>query len=106
MRAIATFLRRHALVRLFLTHTAIGYGVSTLFVAAILLLDLGGLASLIASQHAETVVLLLWFFIGLTFASVQMGMAIMSLGDEAPPGGGKRQRTPLLAPVRIKASEG
>lgn len=103
MRAIRSFLRRHALVRLFIVHTLIGYAISTLFVGALIGFDLGGLATLVAKQHAEPFILLLWFFVGLTFASVQMGMAIMSLTDERPPGSGKRQRveTGALAAIKV-----
>lgn len=105
MRAIRSFLRRHALVRLFIVHTLIGYAISTLFVGALIGFDLGGIGTLISNQHAEPFIVLLWFFVGLTFASVQMGMAIMSLTDERPPGGGKRQRAPhgALAAIKLDA---
>jgi hypothetical protein len=103
MRAIRAFLRRHALVRLFIVHTLIGYGLATLFVGALIGFDLGGIATLIANQDAEPFILLLWFFVGLTFASAQMGMAIMSLTDEQPPRGGKRARVRRGAFARARA---
>ncbi len=104
MRPIEAFLRRHALVRLFLVHTLIGYAIATLFVGALVVFNVGGLTTLVVRQHAEGFIVLLWFFSGLTFASVQMGAAIMSLADAPPPAGGKRARPPksaLLAAVRV-----
>lgn len=92
MAKVSSFLRRHPLVRLFITHTLIGYAISTLFVGGLLGFDAGGLRTLVLSQHAEPFVVLLWFFVGLTFASVQMGAAIMNLADGPPPAGGKRAR--------------
>lgn len=97
MQTVKTFLRRHALVRLFLVHTLIGYAIATLFVGGLIVFNIGGLTSLVVNQHAEPFIVLLWFFSGLTFASVQMGAAIMSLADPPPPGGGKRARIPPSA---------
>lgn len=101
---LPVFLRRHPLVRLFVTHTAIGFSISTLFIGGLIGFNAGGLRTLLVSQHAEPYAVLLWFFVGLTFASVQMGAAIMNLADAPPPGGGKRVRVtglPALAPVRV-----
>ncbi|MBL8536795.1 MAG: hypothetical protein JNM59_05270 [Hyphomonadaceae bacterium] len=96
MSSFISFFRRHALVRLFLANTLIGFGASGAFVGALLWVNAGGIATLIERQHAWPFVLLLWFFAGLTFASVQMGVAVMNLVDRDGGGGGKRQRTPLV----------
>lgn len=102
MRAFLRLLRRHALVRLFVVQSLIGFGISTAFVLALLVFNLGGFASLALRAGAWPFVIVLWFFVGLTFASVQMGMAIMSLVGDPPPGGGKRLPVePTLAPVRV-----
>lgn len=92
MRSALSFLRRHQLVRLFLTNAAIGFSASGIFIGALFGFNVGGIARLIATQHAWPFMLLLWFFAGLTFASVQMGVAVMNLRDGPPPAGGKRQR--------------
>lgn len=99
------------LIRLMLAHAAIGFGISTLFVLALLWSDLGGLSTLMQrSDLWPGPALLLWFFSGLTFASVQMGAAIILIGSgrEDGTGGGHRQRRraagpePVPVPVRTR----
>jgi hypothetical protein len=71
------------LVKFMLRHALIGYAVAIVFVGAILALDVGGLATLVrTSNFGLLAVALLTFFTGLTFASLQMGMAVMSLKGE------------------------
>jgi hypothetical protein len=80
------------LVKFMLRHALIGYAVAVVFVGAILALDVGGLATLVmTSSFGLLAVALLTFFTGLTFASLQMGMAVMSLKseDEDQDGGGE-----------------
>jgi hypothetical protein len=56
-------------------------------VAALLLLDVGGLGRLIFGAEARLLALaMLLAFFGLTFGSVAMGAAIMSLGRAEPRG--------------------
>jgi hypothetical protein len=71
-------------IRLLLRHALIGYAVATLFMLAILWRDLFGLATLMlqAPEHPLPLALL-WCFIGLTSAGVQMGIAIMAQGMDA-----------------------
>jgi hypothetical protein len=72
------------LVKFMLRHALVGYAAAIIFVAAILALDLGGLATLVStSRFGVLAVAMLTFFTGLTFASLQMGIAVMSLKDEA-----------------------
>lgn len=104
MSAIVRFLRRHALVRLYLVSVLTGFGLAAVFVGAIIAFDLGGIATLALRHGAWPFLILLWFFTGLTFASAQAGMAIMSLADEGQGGGGRRVRIPqrpALATVPI-----
>lgn len=70
-------------LRLLLLHALIGYAVATLFVLAILWRNLFGLAGLMlrAPEHPLPLALL-WFFIGLTFAGAQMGIAIMAQAED------------------------
>lgn len=92
------------LVKFMLRHALIGGGAAIVFVAAILALDVGGLATLIGtSSFGILAVALLTFFMGLTFGSLQMAFAVMSLKDneETPrddrPTG---DAVPELVPVR------
>lgn len=79
--SLAKFWSKHALVRLFALHAAVGFGLSALLVGAVLYFDAGGLGALML--RTPWTIALLWFFAGLTFASVQMGAAIMALGEGA-----------------------
>lgn len=70
------------LVRFLILHGLVGFGLSTLLIAAILWADPGGLGSLMlrASGHPWPL-LLLWFFSGLTLGGVQIAVAAMLLGQ-------------------------
>ncbi|EAP89284.1 hypothetical protein OA2633_00785 [Oceanicaulis sp. HTCC2633] len=72
------------LLRFLLRHAVLGMVIGIAFTALILVLDIGQIRTLTASDPAGMGVrLLLAFFIGSTFASLQMGIAVMY----APPGG-------------------
>ena len=96
------------LVKFMLRHALIGYAAAIIFVAAILALDVGGLRSLVeTSSLGMLAVALLTFFTGLTFASLQMGMAIMSLKNEEEDGNETGGHADLTAqwevqPVTVK----
>lgn len=90
------------LIRLMLTHGALGFGISAVFVAMLMGTDANGIATLLRSAETHPLpVLLLWFFCGLTFGSVQIGTAIMLLDTDDEPQGGTR--IPLAIPVRARA---
>lgn len=93
------------LLRLLIVNAAIGFGVSAIFVAALIWTDTGRLGTLIASSPVGWLAAgILFFFVGLTFASVQMGVAVMRL-DRDSGGSGKRLRPspmPVVVPVRVK----
>jgi hypothetical protein len=87
-----------------LRHAGVGFAVAAALVAAIILADPGGLGALIANPaHHPGPALLLWFFLGLTFGSAQIGFAIMLLGEpeERRPGGGTPARLRPV-PVRVR----
>ncbi len=89
------------LVRFLVRHAAIGFAIAILFVGALLALDAQGLRTLLrASSDGWLAGAILTFAMGLTFASVQMGAAVMLLSRRAdPPAGGRRRpRAPLPAP--------
>lgn len=68
------------LVRFMLRHALVGFAMAIAFVTLILALDLGGLATLASTSDLGVLaVALLTFFTGLTFASLQMGIAVMSM---------------------------
>lgn len=72
------------LLRFLIRHAVLGMAIGIAFTALILVFDIGHLRSLTAADPAGTGIrLLLAFFIGSTFASLQMGIAVMI----APPGG-------------------
>ena len=83
-------------------HAAIGFGLSTLLMAALFWADPGGVAGvLLRAPGHPWPALLLWFFCGLTLGAVQIGVAVM-LQDRPPDdddrGGGRRE------PVRLPAA--
>lgn len=73
------------LVRFLLGHALIGFGVAVPFVGLLLLLDVGHLRTLVTEPDFHPgAVLLLLFFVGLTFGSLQMGYAVWQAGKEGP----------------------
>jgi len=95
------------LVRFLALHAAIGFGVAALLVAAILLADPGGLGALLRREGVFPVALL-WFFLGLTYGSVQMGAAVMLLPHGPKGDRGHRALTGVpaawrLVPARVGA---
>lgn len=77
------------LVRFLLVHAAIGFAIAFVFVGGFLLADVGGMRTLmLASDIGMVAMLLFTFMTGLTFASVQMGVAVMLLGEPEDDGDG------------------
>ncbi|MCR9128179.1 MAG: hypothetical protein NXI12_01520 [Alphaproteobacteria bacterium] len=67
-----------ALVRFLIRHGLIGFVIGVAFTALILVLDIGSIRSMTAgSGEGLGVRLLLAFFVCTTFASAQMGVAVM-----------------------------
>lgn len=101
------------LVRFFFCHAAIGFGLAAGFVAGFVLADPHGAGGVLltAADHWWPAVVL-WFFVGLTFASVQIGAATMLLGhrdDRGPRGGLGLPARPMwerLVPVPIRQRAG
>lgn len=84
MPAHVLFLVRHALI---------GFALAAAFVGAMAWFDIAGLRSLAAQSGSTTVAfLVLGSFFGLTFASIQMGAAIMLMPQEEERGGGGSSR--------------
>lgn len=81
------------LLRLLLLHVAIGFLAATAFVAALLWSDPGGIGELLTHpREGRWPLLLLWFFTGLTFASAQLGAAVMRMDGRGNPGPPRARR--------------
>jgi hypothetical protein len=69
-------------VRFLGLHALVGFGLASVFVAAVIWSNAFGLGRLLLDTALHPMpVLLLWFFTGLTFGSVQMGAAVMFQND-------------------------
>ncbi len=101
MSPLRRFRRLPPLVRFMAGHGAIGFLISAIFLAGLLAADPGGMRHLLLSSAGSPwPAVVLWFFLGLTFGSVQTGIAIMLLGrDDDTPGGGHRMR---LVPIPVR----
>jgi len=91
------------LVRFLLVHAAIGFGLAFVFVGVLVAFDTGGLRTLMMSSDVGFAAFLLLVFLnGLTFGSVQIGVAVMLLGEEDgdQPNGGDRFWNRAWAHVR------
>jgi len=97
------------LVRFLMRHAAIGFGIAVVFVAVLLALDAQGLRTLMfRGPDGWLAAGVLAFAMGLTFGSVQMGVAVMLLTTREDGGSGRRYRTRgqgagrlVPAPVRL-----
>lgn len=73
------------LARFLAWHALVGFGIAIPFVAMLLWLDVGGLGGLIGgSETGIAEAALLTFFVGLTFGSLQMGIAVWQAGGQGP----------------------
>ncbi len=100
--AMHAWRRWPAAVRLFIGHGAVGFALGSLMIAALLLADPGGVATVLrhAAGHPGPM-LLLWFFLSLTLGVVQTAAAVMLMGYPEPPPrppGGK------LAPIVLSCT--
>ncbi|TDH63689.1 hypothetical protein E2C06_05015 [Dankookia rubra] len=89
-------------LRFFALQVAIGFGIASLFLAALLLSDLGGVGTLLCAPSAGVwPALLFWLFTGLTFGAVQFAVAL-GLAAMAEPGDdrGSFVAEPAYAAVR------
>lgn len=96
------------LIRLYITHVAIGFGIAAAFVAMLLYFNIANLWHLVSSSDKGWLaVLILWLANGIVFAGVQFAIAVMRLkDDDDEPRGGHRQRimrrVPQAIPVRAE----
>jgi len=93
-------------IRLILKHAAIGFGISAGFTAMILVFNVGNLWHLVTNtEEGPIAVIMLVVFGTITFGSVQIGYAIMTMADaDDDAKGGKRDALPVAdaAPVPVR----
>jgi len=102
------------LVALLMRNAALGFCVAALFIGAMVLFDVGGLGGLVMNSPDGLIAVgALTFATGLTFGSVQMGIAIMQLADadaddgpaEPGEGPGRRPRDDIFHRHRLALPE-
>lgn len=94
------------LIRLYIMQVVTGFGLSAVFVGALLWFNVANLWHLISGSDLGMVAgTMLWVFNGIVFAGVQFGISIMRMGDDDDSGGGKRQPRPAVRaePVAVTA---
>lgn len=92
------------LIRLYITHCAIGFGIAGLFVAMLVGFDIAGIGRLVlGSDMGWLAALMLWMTNGVVFAGVQFAIAVMRMAedDAPPPRGGLRHG---LVPIAVEAT--
>ncbi len=83
------------LIRLYIVCVATGFGISALFLAAMLWQDVAGLQRLIlGSDSGFVAALMLFVFQGVLFGGVQFAITIMSMGQDDPDQG-------KMIPIRV-----
>lgn len=80
------------LIRMYVTHTAIGFAISAVFTALVVAFDVAKLGYLISNVDGGWLAAFLFFMLnGIVFAGVQFGIAVMRMAgpqdDDEPPQG-------------------
>lgn len=93
------------LVRLYITSVATGFGLSVVFVMALLAMDVAGLRHLVLdTDKGWLAALMLVIFNGIVFAGVQFGIRVMGMADAGdPPKRGRPAPAASAEPVLVKA---
>ena len=94
------------LVRLYIKNVIMGFGLSAVFVGALLYLNVGNLWHLISTSNVGWIALvMLVFFNGVVFAGVQFAITIMRMeAQDDEPRGGKRIPVATSIPARVKVA--
>ncbi len=93
------------LVRLYIKQILIGFGLSAIFVAALLYTNVANLWHLVTSSEIGWIaVAMLFLFNGLVFAGVQFAIVIMQMaGEDDGPKGGRKVPVATNVPARVQA---
>ena len=91
------------LVRLYIKNVIMGFGLSAVFVGALLYSNVGNLWHLISTSNVGWIALvMLVFFNGVVFAGVQFAMTIMRMEErDDTPKGGNRVPVATNIPARV-----
>ncbi|MCB1350687.1 MAG: hypothetical protein R3D59_18310 [Paracoccaceae bacterium] len=94
------------LVRLYIRNVITGFGLSAVFVSALLYLNVGNLWHLISTSNVGWIALvMLLFFNGVVFAGVQFAITIMRMEEQDDgPQGGKRVPVATNIPARVQVA--
>jgi F0F1-type ATP synthase assembly protein I len=94
------------LVRLYIRQVLIGFGLSAVFVSALLWFNIANLWHLVSHTSGGMIaVIMLFMFNGIVFSGVQFAMKIMTLPTDDTPKGGQPIRPdmqPQLAPIAVE----
>lgn len=95
--------RDRTLIRFLVRHCAVGAVAGWVFLAGILFFDVGGLGGLVfGSAGGWLALFMMAFFFFITFGSVAMGAAVMTLHRRPPPDRGKTQPVLRPSPVSLR----
>ena len=94
------------LVRLYIKNVIMGFGLSIVFVGALLYLNVGNLWHLISTSSVGWIALvMLVFFNGVVFAGVQFAITVMRMeSQDDEPRGGRRAPVATNIPARVKVA--
>lgn len=80
------------LVKLYIRHVLVGFGLSAVFVTALLWLNVANLRHLIFTSDVGWIAaIMLFMFNGVVFAGVQFAITIMRMAEDDTPKGGTRK---------------
>lgn len=94
------------LVRLYITHALIGFGIAALFIVGLVWADVARLQHLVLGTDMGWLAgLMLFVSLGSVFGGVQFGIAVMRMADrdDTGPRGGRREAIPEAQPVPVLA---
>lgn len=93
------------LIRLYITHCAIGFGIAVAFVVMLVWLDVAHLRHLVLETEKGWLAgLMMVLANGVVFAGVQFAIAVMRMADTPEePTGGRRVPVVRMEPVRVEA---
>lgn len=91
------------LVRLYIKNVVMGFGLSAVFVSALLYTNVANLWHLVSTSNVGWIaVVMLVFFNGVVFAGVQFAISIMRMeAEDEGPKGGKRLPVATDIPARV-----
>lgn len=93
------------LVRMYIKNVLFGFGLSGVFVFALLYTNVGNLWHLISGSDIGWIALvMLLFFNGVVFAGVQFAITVMRMEEDDEPKGGKRVPVATDIPARVEAT--